>query len=160
MKNKIKSLILISSPIIVVSTVLASVYAIKLNSKGNTKEKEANNGVVIDNDDKDDVATSRFDPNVKYRKSEIFPELRIEDIYQFIKIDNGVPYLSKDIVARIIKIVVTGLGVTFGELNFEWQFKTQAHLIINTYWYEKSGDMKNDFNYLLMKIYSIKITTN
>jgi hypothetical protein len=65
--------------------------------------------------------------------------------------------LDEQIVARIIKIVVTGLGVTFGELNFEWQFKTKQHLLMNSYWYEKKGDIKNKFDYMFLQSYSITI---
>jgi hypothetical protein len=119
LKNKIKSLLVISSPIILVGSVLGTVYAIKSPTTSSSKPDVDRGDLVIDDATNDEIRTSRFDPTVKYKKEEIFPKLRVEDLYEYIKLENEIPVLDEQIVARIIKIVVTGLGVTFGELNFE-----------------------------------------
>ena len=82
--------------------------------------------------------------------------MRIDDIYSYIEIEDNLPVLSKDIVSVAIKIIVTGLGVTFGELFFEWQFPNKQALNLYSYWYEVKGDKSNGFQHLLMKNYSIK----
>lgn len=159
MKHKLKSLAITSSPIILVSSVLGTVYALKIKNNDVTKSNDGE--INVDNNyDDDDVATSRFDPSVKYKKSDIFPKVQVKDVYEYIKIKNDIPVFDKEIIAKLVKIIVSGLGVTFGELNFEWQFKDKQNLLFVAYWYEAKGDFKAGIKYLLSKTYSITIMVN
>ena len=143
------------TPILITSSILGVIYYVKqTTTKKYITQDDA--GLSVDENDDEIIATSRFDRNIKYKKSEIFPEMRIEDIYSYIEIEDNLPVLSKNIVSVAIKIIVTGLGVTFGELFFEWQFPNKQVLNLYSYWYEVEGDKANGFQHLLMENYSIK----
>jgi len=144
LKRKLKSLIIISSPILLVGSTLGTVYALKMKNNVGDNDDKSNpinpeeGEIQIDNDDNDgEIARSRFNPSVRYKKSEIFPDIKVKDIYDYIKVEKGVPVFDKEIVARLVKIVVSGLGVTFGELNFEYQFKSKQHLLFEAQWFEQ-----------------------
>ena len=156
MNNKIRYFLILLIPIFIASSVLGVVYYMRNIAVEKYFDKDEVN-IDIDSDNTEGIAVSRFDKNVRYKKSEIFPQIRIEDLYSYVEIKNDKPILSEEVVPIMIKIIVTGLGVTFGELHFEWQFITSQHLNFYTYWYEVLGDRSENYNYLLMKNYSIKI---
>ncbi|MGL5204841.1 MAG: MHO_1590 family protein [Metamycoplasmataceae bacterium] len=124
-----KKLLLITLPILIVGFSIGS-YWILTNMN---KNKNNNDNLIPD------VEEPEIDEN------DIFPEIDSKDFYNLIEFENGLPFIGDNMLAAIIKDIVTRLGSVEGNLTFYIIENSRTEKIIYFKWIYEEKELKKTY---------------
>lgn len=117
--NKFKWIVL---SIILISGAVASGYFI-MNQKHKTEIVTSNE--MVEQDKKIEV---------KLSPSDIFPEIDPRDYYDFLEYDDNNIIIGDKLISNIVKDVITRLKVSYGDIEFYYERKSNYDGILHFNW--------------------------
>ncbi|MDK2819240.1 MAG: hypothetical protein KFW07_00225 [Mycoplasmataceae bacterium] len=129
LKNNFNRILLISIPVITISSIISSYFIyLKYFKKEKSEEK------ILPPEKEDEK-----------EDTEIFPEIKSIDFYDLIDFENGSPIIGDRMIAAIIKDIVTRLGTSLGDISFYITEKTNREKLIFFKWINDKKELKKTY---------------
>ncbi|TCG10399.1 MHO_1590 family protein [Mycoplasma todarodis] len=135
--NKVFKILLLSSPVVIASSSIATYYLITKN-KVPSQERTSN---------ETKEATHIYKPN---QSGTIFPSITFDEVYDEIVMVRNIPVISDQMIAKFIKLVFMRIGTSEGKIKVEIAYDDRTNVEIKFSWVI-DGEIKET------KIYKMKL---
>ncbi|ACF07185.1 Uncharacterised protein [Metamycoplasma arthritidis] len=115
---------------------------IKNKKDSNKKESPKEEGPKLNPKDNDDNGGEGNDieEEPKYKtipSSEIFPLVNSLDYYDKLNFRNGQAWIDEDMIAFIIKDIVSRMTITYGKIKYSYKVISDQEVLISFIWYSQ-----------------------
>ncbi|WP_416388968.1 MHO_1590 family protein [Mesomycoplasma lagogenitalium] len=82
----------------------------------------------------------------KLSEKDVFPEINSRDYYDLIEIKNNKAVISEKMISFFISDVIKKLGVSYGDIKFNYLYKSEQSVIVEFIWIDKDQKLYKNYH--------------